>query len=184
MKKTNAKQHLNPCYAISAPLISRARALKYLTSERSGTYTISERFLRTVAHEYVFDGLEPHVSSDNDNAPNAVGLAKFAEEHGQAQAPPHLGYELGWVSKTKCTTTCQTLKQTGFLTKNTCLRSDADGKQKQYGNRNISNRRRTDENRCSYGGRNSLADAIPNGGVIPKHEAKHQSPHKQRIQRR
>ena len=34
-------------------------------------------------HGYVFDILEPHDPSRNDNCPKAVGLAKFAEKHGE-----------------------------------------------------------------------------------------------------
>ena len=37
--------------------------------------------VRTDAHGYVFDILEPHDSSRKDNYPKAVGLAKFAEKH-------------------------------------------------------------------------------------------------------
>jgi len=38
--------------------------------------------VRADAHEYVFDVLEPHDPSRKDNYPKAVGLAKFAEKHG------------------------------------------------------------------------------------------------------
>jgi type III restriction enzyme len=34
------------------------------------------------AHGYVFSVLEPHDPSRKDNYPKAVGLAKFAENHG------------------------------------------------------------------------------------------------------
>lgn len=37
----------------------------------------------TNIHGYVFDVLEPHDPSRNDNFPKAVGLAKFAEKHGE-----------------------------------------------------------------------------------------------------
>ena len=39
--------------------------------------------VRTYAHGYVFDVLEPHDPSRKDNYPKAVGLAKFAEKHGE-----------------------------------------------------------------------------------------------------
>jgi type III restriction enzyme len=39
--------------------------------------------VRTDAHEYVFDILEPHDPSRKDNYPKAVGLARFAEKHGE-----------------------------------------------------------------------------------------------------
>ena len=39
--------------------------------------------VRADAHGYVFDVLEPHDSSRKDNYPKAVGLAKFAEKHGE-----------------------------------------------------------------------------------------------------
>lgn len=38
--------------------------------------------VRADAHGYVFDVLEPHDSSRKDNYPKAVGLAKFADKHG------------------------------------------------------------------------------------------------------
>jgi type III restriction enzyme len=38
--------------------------------------------VRADANGYVFDVLEPHDPSRNDNIPKAVGLAKFAEKHG------------------------------------------------------------------------------------------------------
>lgn len=37
--------------------------------------------VRAVAHGYVFDILEPHDESRNDNYPKAVGLAEFADQH-------------------------------------------------------------------------------------------------------
>ena len=37
--------------------------------------------IRADAEGYVFDILEPHDSSRQDNFPKAVGLAKFAEKH-------------------------------------------------------------------------------------------------------
>jgi type III restriction enzyme len=37
--------------------------------------------VRTDAHGYVFDILEPHDDSRKDNCPKAVGLAEFAEKH-------------------------------------------------------------------------------------------------------
>jgi type III restriction enzyme len=39
--------------------------------------------VRTNASGYVFDILEPHDPSRKDNYPKAVGLAKFAEKHGE-----------------------------------------------------------------------------------------------------
>lgn len=39
--------------------------------------------VRADAHGYVFDVLEPHDPSRKDNYPKAVGLAKFAENHGE-----------------------------------------------------------------------------------------------------
>lgn len=39
--------------------------------------------VRTDARGYVFDVLEPHDPSRKDNYPKAVGLAKFAEKHGE-----------------------------------------------------------------------------------------------------
>ncbi|MBS3985647.1 MAG: DEAD/DEAH box helicase family protein [Selenomonadales bacterium] len=39
--------------------------------------------VRAEAHGYVFDVLEPHDPSRKDNYPKAVGLAKFAEKHGE-----------------------------------------------------------------------------------------------------
>jgi type III restriction enzyme len=39
--------------------------------------------VRADAHGYVFDVLEPHDPSRKDNYPKAVGLAKFAEKHGE-----------------------------------------------------------------------------------------------------
>jgi len=39
--------------------------------------------VRTDIHGYVFDVLEPHDPSRKDNYPKAVGLAKFAEQHGE-----------------------------------------------------------------------------------------------------
>ena len=39
--------------------------------------------VRTNANGYVFDILEPHDPSRKDNYPKAVGLAKFAEKHGE-----------------------------------------------------------------------------------------------------
>jgi len=39
--------------------------------------------VRATAHGYVFDVLEPHDPSRKDNYPKAVGLAKFAENHGE-----------------------------------------------------------------------------------------------------
>lgn len=38
--------------------------------------------VRADAHGYIFDVLEPHDSSRKDNYPKAVGLAKFADKHG------------------------------------------------------------------------------------------------------
>ncbi len=38
--------------------------------------------VRADAHAYVFDVLEPHDPSRKDNYPKAVGLAKFADKHG------------------------------------------------------------------------------------------------------
>lgn len=38
--------------------------------------------VRADAHSYVFDVLEPHDPSRKDNYPKAVGLAKFADKHG------------------------------------------------------------------------------------------------------
>lgn len=52
--------------------------------EKSGIYTPMYPDLvivRAVGTGYVFDILEPHDSSRDDNYPKAVGLAKFAEEH-------------------------------------------------------------------------------------------------------
>ena len=39
--------------------------------------------ISTDVHGYVFDVLEPHDPSRKDNYPKAVGLAKFAEKHGE-----------------------------------------------------------------------------------------------------
>lgn len=39
--------------------------------------------VRSGVHGYVFDILEPHDPSRKDNYPKAVGLAKFAEKHGE-----------------------------------------------------------------------------------------------------
>jgi type III restriction enzyme len=39
--------------------------------------------VRADVHGYVFDVLEPHDPSRKDNYPKAVGLAKFAEKHGE-----------------------------------------------------------------------------------------------------
>jgi len=39
--------------------------------------------VRADAHGYVFDVLEPHDPSRKDNYPKAVGLARFAERHGE-----------------------------------------------------------------------------------------------------
>ena len=39
--------------------------------------------VRADTHGYVFDALEPHDPSRKDNYPKAVGLAKFAEKHGE-----------------------------------------------------------------------------------------------------
>jgi len=39
--------------------------------------------IRAGAHGYVFDVLEPHDPSRKDNYPKAIGLAKFAEKHGE-----------------------------------------------------------------------------------------------------
>lgn len=39
--------------------------------------------VRADMHGYVFDVLEPHDPSGKDNYPKAVGLAKFAEKHGE-----------------------------------------------------------------------------------------------------
>ena len=52
--------------------------------EKSGVYAPMYPDLiivRSVNKEYVFDILEPHDPSRDDNYPKAVGLAKFAEEH-------------------------------------------------------------------------------------------------------
>jgi type III restriction enzyme len=38
--------------------------------------------VRAGAHGYIFDVLDPHDSSRKDNFPKAVGLAKFADKHG------------------------------------------------------------------------------------------------------
>jgi type III restriction enzyme len=38
--------------------------------------------VRAGAHRYVFDVLEPHDPSRKDNYPKAVGLARFADKHG------------------------------------------------------------------------------------------------------
>jgi type III restriction enzyme len=37
--------------------------------------------VRAVAHKHVFDILEPHDPSRNDDVPKAIGFAKFAEKH-------------------------------------------------------------------------------------------------------
>jgi len=39
--------------------------------------------VRSDTHGYVYDALEPHDPSWKDNYPKAVGLAKFAESHGE-----------------------------------------------------------------------------------------------------